>query len=62
MEGYEAMLWVDGRVSGTFATKIVYTGHGNHYCDMIKMDPKAGEKINIAIEYYGGHHCIGCQP
>lgn len=62
MEGYEAMLWVDGRVSGTFATKIVYTGHGNHYCDMIKMNPKAGEKINIAIEYYGGHHCIGCQP
>lgn len=62
MEGYEAMLWVDGKVSGTFATKIVYTGHGNHYCDMIKMNPAAGQKIDIAIEYYGGHYCIGCMP
>ena len=27
---YEAMLWVNGKVNGTFATKIVYTAHGNH--------------------------------
>ena len=31
--GYEAMLWVDGMPKGTFATKIVVTRHGNHYCD-----------------------------
>ena len=30
MQGYEAMLWVDGKVYGTFATKITYTAHGNH--------------------------------
>lgn len=62
MEGYEAMLWVDGKVFGTFATKIVYTGHGNHYCDMLVSNPKAGQVIDIAIEYYGGHHCIGLMP
>ena len=33
--GYEAMLWVDGMPKGTFATKIVVTRHGNHYCDML---------------------------
>ena len=26
--GYEAMLWVDGTPYGTYATKIVQTGHG----------------------------------
>ena len=31
--GYEAMLWVNGEPYGTFATKIVVTRHGNHYCD-----------------------------
>ena len=33
--GYEAMLWVDGMPKDTFATKIVVTRHGNHYCDML---------------------------
>ena len=31
--GYEALMFVDGRAFGTFNTKIVYTGHGNHYCN-----------------------------
>ena len=60
--GYEALLWVDGVPFGTFATKIVYTAHGNHYCDMIKSNAKAGEKIDIALEYYAGHLCPGCDP
>lgn len=60
--GYEAMLFVDGQVYGTFATKIVYTGHGNHYCDMIKKEAKAGAPINIALEYYAGHKYYGCHP
>ncbi len=62
MEGYEALLFVNGRTMGTFATKIVYTGHGNHYCDMIKKNAKAGENLNIIIEYYGGHDMPGCHP
>ena len=60
--GYEAMLFVNGQPFGTFATKIVCTGHGNHYCDMIKFNPDAGEKIDIALEYYAGHFIPGNHP
>ncbi|MCH5316423.1 MAG: alpha-mannosidase [Eubacterium sp.] len=62
MGGYEAMLWVNGVPFGTFNTKIVYTSHGNHYCGLIKKNAAAGEKINIAIEYYAGHDYHGCDP
>ncbi len=61
-EGYETLLWVNGKPFGTFATKIVFTGHGNHYCDMIKMNAEAGEKIDIALEVYTGHTHLGTQP
>ena len=60
--GYEAMLFVNGKPFGTFASKIVVTAHGNHYCDMIKHNPAAGEKIDIALEYYAGHFVPGCMP
>lgn len=62
IEGYEALLWVNGKPFGTFATKIVVTTHGNHYCDMISLAPKAGEEIDIAIECYAGHYVKGTQP
>ena len=62
MQGYEAMLFVNGCPSGTFATKIVYTEHGNHYCDLLKYSADAGEKIDIAIEWYGGHVMPGTGP
>ncbi len=57
---YEAMLWVNGKVNGTFATKIVYTAHGNHYCDLLKKNAKAGETIEFALEMYAGHLYKGC--
>lgn len=60
--GYEAMLWVDGVPYGTFCTKIVVTSHGNHYCDMFRKQAKAGEEIQLALEYYAGHFVIGCDP
>lgn len=62
MQGYEALLFVNGRTMGTFATKIVYTGHGNHYCDLIKKAAKADEDLDIVIEYYGGHDNPGNHP
>lgn len=62
IEGYEAMLWVNGIPFGTFCTKIVITGHGNHYCDMLKQKVRAGEIIDIALEYYAGHYVMGCEP
>ncbi len=61
-EGYETLLWVNGKPFGTFATKIVFTGHGNHYCDLLKMNVKAGEKIEIALEVYAGHTFYGNHP
>lgn len=60
--GYEAMLWVNGKPFGTFCSKIVVTGHGNHYCDLLKQDTAAGEQIEIALEYYAGHYVKGCMP
>lgn len=62
IEGYEALLWVNGVPFGTFCTKIVITGHGNHYCDMLKQKVRAGEVIDIALEYYAGHYVMGCEP
>lgn len=61
-EGYETLLWVNGKPFGTFCTKIVFTGHGNHYCDLLKMKARAGEKIEIALEVYSGHTHLGTQP
>lgn len=60
--GSEAMLWVDGVPFGTFNTKYVYTSHGNHYCGLIRRSAKAGEEIDIAVEYYAGHPCYGTNP
>ena len=61
-EGYETLLWVNGKPFGTFATKIVFTGHGNHYCDLLVQNAKAGDKIEIALEVYTGHTHYGCAP
>ena len=60
--GYEALLWVDGKPFGTYATKIVVTGHGNHYCDMLVKDPEAGQEIKIDLEFYAGHYVMGTMP
>ena len=61
-EGYETLLWVNGKPFGTFCTKIVFTGHGNHYCDMLKMSAEKGEVIDIALEVYTGHTHLGNMP
>ncbi len=60
--GYEGMLWVNGKPYGNFASKMIVHSHGNHYCDMLKQDVRAGETIEIAIEYYDNHYIKGTQP
>ena len=52
-QGYESLLWVDGQPFGTYATKIVVTTHGNHYCDMIRMNPVRHHQSRIAFPYQG---------
>ena len=59
---YEGMLFVNGVPFGVFSTKIQYTGHGNHYADLLCKEAKAGEPIEIAIEYYAGHPDYGTSP
>ena len=62
IEGYEGMLWVDGKPYGNFASKIIVNSHGNHYCDMLRKEVHAGERIDIALEYYANHYIKGTQP
>lgn len=60
--GYEAMLWKNDIPCGAFATRIVVTRHGNHYCDCICRHARAGERLRLAIEFYAGHYVIGEHP
>lgn len=60
--GYEAMLWVDGMPKGTFATKIVVTRHGNHYCDMLCAQADPARSMDVALEFYAGHPVPGRAP
>lgn len=62
IQGYEGMLWVDGKPYGNFAAKYIENSHGNHYCDMLRSQARAGERIEIALEYYANHYIKGTQP
>ena len=62
IQGYEGMLWVDGKPYGNFASKHIVHSHGNHYCDMLRQNVHAGEQIEMAFEYYAHHFIIGTQP
>ena len=56
------MLWVDGMPKGTFATKIVVTRHGNHYCDMLCAQADPARSMDVALEFYAGHPVPGRAP
>lgn len=62
IDGYEGMLWVDGKPYGNFASKVIVGSHGNHYCDMLRQGVHTGEKIDIALEYYANHYIKGTEP
>ncbi|MCR5756228.1 MAG: alpha-mannosidase, partial [Acetatifactor sp.] len=62
IQGYEGLLWVNGKPYGNFASKILVSSHGNHYCDMLKDKATAGETLDIAFEYYANHEIIGTRP
>ncbi len=60
--GYEATLWVDGKIHSNFANKVLVGSHGNHYCNRFIASAKAGAKVQIALEYYAFHDMPGTQP
>lgn len=62
IQGYEGMLWVNGKPYGNYAAKIIEHSHGNHYCDMLCKEARAGETMEIALEYYANHYIKGTQP
>lgn len=62
VQAYEGMLWVNGKPYGNFANKYAAQSHGNHYCDMLVKEAKAGERIEVAIEFYAHHQVMGTQP
>ena len=62
VQAYEGLLWVDGQPYGNFASRIAAGSHGNHYCDLIRKQAKAGETVDIAIEFYAHHYVKGTQP
>ncbi|HIS68780.1 MAG TPA: alpha-mannosidase [Candidatus Gallacutalibacter stercoravium] len=55
--GYEGFMWLDGKPFGNYASKL-----GNHYCNYLFDNAKAGDVHDIAVEYYAGHYVIGCSP
>ncbi len=62
IDGYEGFLFVNGVPSGSFTNKINRGGHGNHYCDLFAKSAKAGDRYELAVEYYAHHYVAGTSP
>lgn len=60
--GYEATLWVNGQMWANYATKEIIGSHGNHYAKQIAACPKAGEQLDLVLEYYAFHDMPGTSP
>ncbi len=60
--GYEATLWVNGKIHSNFASKHIYGSHGNHYCNRFCASAIPGETFDFALEYYAFHTMPGTQP
>ena len=62
IRGYEGLLWVDGKPYGNFTSKEIENSYGYHYCDLLTKGKAAGERVEIALEYYSHHYVRGTQP
>ncbi|MBR2949520.1 MAG: alpha-mannosidase [Lachnospiraceae bacterium] len=62
MTFYEATLWINGRIHSNYAAKFIYSSHGNHYCNRICAEAKAGERFAFDLECYAYHLVPGCMP
>jgi alpha-mannosidase len=59
----EGMLWIDGLPTGIFTARKPPDGsRGNHYCDLLTLRAEAGKTLDVALEFYAGHECIGTMP
>jgi alpha-mannosidase len=58
----ETMLWVNGVPCGIFSKEQEVGARGCHHTLRIAESAKAGERIDLALECYAGHPCIGVHP
>ncbi len=61
-DGIEAFLFVDGHPRGIFTHPREGADIGNHHTVMVLPSARGGEVIDIAVEAYAGHPCVGSQP
>lgn len=61
-DAIEAMLWVDGRPAGIFTHPKDGAFIGDHHALLLTSGAPAGAVLDIAIEAYAGHPCVGSQP
>jgi len=61
-DGIEAFLFVDGRPRGIFTHPRDGADIGNHHTVMALATPQAGQRLDLAVEAYAGHPCVGSQP
>jgi len=59
---YEATLWLNGCIHSNYAAKYIVGSHGNHYCNRIRANAKAGEALRFDLECYAFHDMPGTDP
>jgi alpha-mannosidase len=61
-DGIEAFLFVNGAPRGIFTHPRDGADIGNHHTLMAVREAQAGARLEIAVEAYAGHPCVGSQP
>lgn len=61
-DGIEALLFVNGAPRGIFTHPKDGADIGNHHTLMAVREAQAGERLELAVEAYAGHPCVGSQP
>jgi alpha-mannosidase len=60
--GRETLLWINGEPKGIFTHPVESPQHGHHHTRLLTPKATSGERIEIALESYAGHHIVGTQP
>lgn len=61
-DGIESLLFVNGQPRGIFTHPREGADIGNHHTIMAAPQVRGGECLDVAIEAYAGHPCVGSQP
>ncbi len=61
-DGIESLLFIKGEPRGIFTHPREGADIGNHHTIMAVAQARGGECLDVAIEAYAGHPCVGSQP